>query len=139
MAKPCCFLLLLSSARISGSLYGKAAGLLDGSEQLVVQLVIVLVGRNVNPIETVEEGGENLQSWFMTDYLIRDAAVYIQTTGDKRGFLHCFDNEMKMTVPSPGVGFGKVVGVGINLVDGEEPRASSSWNNRTKLLQQTVR
>lgn len=57
-AKPCCFWLLRSSACVSDSLYSKAARLLDGSEQLVVQFVIVLVGRNVNPIEAgkTEEG-----------------------------------------------------------------------------------
>lgn len=77
MAKPCCFWLLLSSACICDSLNSEAARLFDGSEQLVVQFVIVLVGRNVNPIET-------------------------------------------------GVGFGQVVGAGINLVDGKEPRPSST-------------
>lgn len=51
-AKPCCFLLLLTSACIGNSLYSKTACLLDGSEQLVVKFVIVLVGRNVDPIKT---------------------------------------------------------------------------------------
>lgn len=77
MAKPCCFWLLLSSACTSDSLHSETTRLLDGSEQLVVQFVIVLVRRNVNPIEA-------------------------------------------------GVGFGQVVGAGINLVDGKEPWASST-------------
>lgn len=59
-AKPCCFWLLLSSACISDSLYSKAARLLDGSEQLVVQFVIMLVGRNVDPIKTGNTGGESI-------------------------------------------------------------------------------
>lgn len=57
MAKPCCFWLLLSSACICDSLNSEAARLFDGSEQLVVQFVIVLVGRNVNPIETGKTEG----------------------------------------------------------------------------------
>lgn len=44
-----------SASRVHDSLYSKAARLLDGSEQLVVQFVVVLVGRNVDPIETGEE------------------------------------------------------------------------------------
>lgn len=31
-----------------------------------------------------------------------------------------------LTVSSPGVRFGQVVGAGIDLVDGEEPRAGST-------------
>lgn len=58
MAKPCCFQLSQSSARISDSLHGEATRLLDGSEQLVVQLVVVLVGRNVDPVETANTRGE---------------------------------------------------------------------------------
>lgn len=61
----------------SVSLHSKATRLLDSSEQLVIQLVIVLVGRNVDPVEA-------------------------------------------------GVGFGQVVGVGIDLVDGEESWACST-------------
>lgn len=34
-----------------------------------------------------------------------------------------------LTVSSPGVGFGQVVGTGINLVDGEEPWAGSTCIN----------
>lgn len=59
------------------SLYSKATCFFNGSEQLVVKFVVVLIGRNVNPIET-------------------------------------------------GVGFGQVVGAGINLVDGKKPWASST-------------
>lgn len=37
------------------SLYSEAARLLDGRQQLVVQFVVELVGRNVDPIETKRE------------------------------------------------------------------------------------
>lgn len=65
MAEPCCFGLLLSSACTSDSLHSKAARLLDGREQLVVQFVVVLVGRNVDPIET----GKTEESRFLNDIL----------------------------------------------------------------------
>lgn len=42
---------------------------------------------------------------------------------------HCVawpDNILMLTVFSPSVGFGQVVGAGINLVDGKEPWASST-------------
>lgn len=48
---------------ISPSLHSKAARLLDGSEQLVVEFVVVLVGRNVDPIEAGEKTQrENLKN-----------------------------------------------------------------------------
>lgn len=50
------FLVVSSSVRVRGdSLDGKATRLLDGSEQLVVQFVVVLVRRNVDPVETGEK------------------------------------------------------------------------------------
>lgn len=51
VAEPHCFWSSVSSASVGDSLYSKAARLLDGSEQLVVQLVVALIGRNVNPVE----------------------------------------------------------------------------------------
>lgn len=45
-------LLLAVAGRVGDSLYSEAARLLDGGEQLVVQFVVVLVGRNVNPVKT---------------------------------------------------------------------------------------
>lgn len=51
VAEPRCFWSSVSSASVGDSLYSKAARLLDGSEQLVVQLVVALIGRNVNPVE----------------------------------------------------------------------------------------
>lgn len=44
------------------SFHGEAAGLLDRRQQLVVELVVALVGRNVNPIEAggAEQPGETL-------------------------------------------------------------------------------
>lgn len=36
------------------SLHSEAARFLDGSEQLVIQFVIALVGRNVNPVKTAK-------------------------------------------------------------------------------------
>lgn len=38
------------------------------------------------------------------------------------------------TVSSPGVGFGQVVGAGINLVDGKEPWASSTCMTTSSLV-----
>lgn len=49
-------MLLVVAGRVGDSLYSEAARLLDGGEQLVVQFVVVLVGRNVNPVKT--GGGE---------------------------------------------------------------------------------
>lgn len=51
VAEPHCFWSSVSSASVGDSLYSEAARLLDGSEQLVVQLVVALIGRNVNPVE----------------------------------------------------------------------------------------
>lgn len=39
-----------------------------------------------------------------------------------------------LTVCSPGVGFGQVVGAGINLVDGKKPRSSSTCINTITLV-----
>lgn len=65
LAKPRCFRLLRSSACVSDSLYSEAARLLDGSEQLVVQFVVVLVGRNVNPIEARKTEGRDFKIMFL--------------------------------------------------------------------------
>lgn len=37
--------------RLAGSFHSKATGLLDGREQLLVELLVALVGRNVDPVE----------------------------------------------------------------------------------------
>lgn len=59
------------------SFHCEATGLLDRSQQLVIQLVVALVGRNVNPIEA-------------------------------------------------GMGFGQIVGVSIDLMNGEESGSRSA-------------
>lgn len=50
-----CFLLSPTSARTDNSFYRKTARLLNGSEQFVVKFVVVLVGRNVDPIKTAHK------------------------------------------------------------------------------------
>lgn len=51
----------------SVSLHSKATRLLDSSEQLVIQLVIVLVGRNVDPVEaeqTEDKRDLSMSLWY---------------------------------------------------------------------------
>lgn len=42
----------LHGRRWESSLHGEAAGLLDGRQQLLVELLVGLVGRDVDPVET---------------------------------------------------------------------------------------
>lgn len=44
------------------SLYSKATRFFNGSEQLVIKFVVVLIGRNVNPIETGRTAGERFKT-----------------------------------------------------------------------------
>lgn len=97
------------------SLDSEAARLLNGSEQLVVELVVVFIGRNVNPIETGKDGkGGGI---FFKALISKNFKLLMSGVEELRGSL-------------PGVGLGQVVGTGVDLVDGEEPRSSSTCGNR---------
>lgn len=110
------------------SFHCEATGLLDRSQQLVVQLVVALVGRNVNPIEagekiksSHEQSCERLKG---TDFCLCDriSACCVRVC---RGTWH-----------TPGMGFGQIVGVSIDLMNGEESGSRSACRPNTNRMHQ---
>lgn len=97
------------------SFHSEATGLLDRCQQLIVQLVVALVGRNVDPIEAGRKQKE--RSWsYERLKSTRHTHVCVCVCG----------------LCTPGVGFGQIVGVGIDLVNGEESGSSSTCRTNTK-------
>lgn len=89
---------------VGQSLHGKAARLLHGRQQFLVEFLVRLVGRDVYPVETRDGKGQLF-------------ATNIKEEGQP-AFVFC--------VSSPCVSLGQVVCVGVYQVDGEEP-----WSCRT--------
>lgn len=68
------------------SFHCEATGLLNRSQQLVVQLVIALVGRNVNPVEAAEKKKTvNSYREAMTDSNVMHVCLWMHATHTRYG------------------------------------------------------